>query len=387
MSLVLSAEEQSLRDSVRRFVAERSPLPAIRELIDAGDAYDPAVWKQLAGQLGLASLIIPEEFGGAEAGHAALTVALAELGAGLVPSPLLASAVLAAGALLHLDDEAARTELLPGIASGELIATLAITGGPRGLGEPGASGGHVTASGSNMAASRSNMAASGSGGDPVTLTGELAPVLSGAQASVLLVPAAGAETVAIYLVDAGADGLSREPLTTVDHTRAAARIRLDHTPARPLAGDAGRALAAAADLANLALAAEQNGAMAACLAMTSEYARLRVAFGQPIGAFQAVKHRLADMETAWELSHAAVREAARTADEDPDRFSAAASVARVLTSVPYFTAAADTIQLHGGIGYTWEHDAHLYYKNALSGKVLLGGPGDQLDRLAATLGI
>ncbi len=370
MSLVLTAEEQSLRDSVRRFVAERSALPAIRELIAAGEAYDPAVWKQLAGQLGLASLIIPEEYGGAGAGHSALAVALAELGAGLVPSPLLASAVLAAGALLHLDDEAARAELLPGIASGELVATLAITGGPRGLGEPGASGGHVTATGSGAA---------------VRLTGELAPVLNGAQASVLLVPAAGAETVAIYLVDGAADGLSREPLTTVDHTRAAARIRLDSTPARPLAGDAGRALAAAADLANLALAAEQNGAMAACLAMTSEYAKIRVAFGQPIGAFQGVKHRLADMETAWELSHAAVREAARTADEDPDHFSAAASVARVLTSVPYFTAAADTIQLHGGIGYTWEHDAHLFYKNALSGKVLLGGPGDQLDRLAATL--
>jgi len=375
MSLVLSAEEQSLRDSVRRFVAERSPLPAIRELIDAGEPYDPAVWKQLAGQLGLASLIIGEEYGGAAAGHSALAVALSELGAGLVPSPLLPSAVLAAGALLHLDDEAARNELLPGIASGELVATLAMKGageaggGPRGLGEP---GGHITATGSGAA---------------VTLTGELAPVLGGAQASVLLVPAAGAETVAIYLVDGTADGLSRDPLTTVDHTRAAARIRLDHTPARPLAGDAGRALAAAADLANLALAAEQNGAMATCLAMTSEYARLRVAFGQPIGAFQGVKHRLADMETAWELSHAAVREAARTADEDPERFSAAASVARVLTSVPYFTAAADTIQLHGGIGYTWEHDAHLFYKNALSGKVLLGGPGDQLDRLAATLGI
>ena len=180
MSLVLTAEEQSLRDSVRRFVAERSALPAIRELIAAGEPYDPGVWKQLAGQLGLASLIIPEEYGGAEAGHSALTVALAELGAGLVPSPLLASAVLAAGALLHLDDEAARSELLPGIASGELLATLAITGGPRGLGEPGAAGGHVAATGS---------------GDAVTLTGELAPVLNGAQASVLLVPAAGAETV------------------------------------------------------------------------------------------------------------------------------------------------------------------------------------------------
>jgi alkylation response protein AidB-like acyl-CoA dehydrogenase len=351
---------------VRRFVAERTPLSAVREVIDAGEAYDQAVWKQLAGQLGLASLIIPEEYGGAAAGYSALSVVLTELGRGLVPSPLLASAVLAAGALLRLDDETARRDLLPGIASGDLVATLAVTGGPRGAGE------HVTASGS---------------GDDLTLTGEVGPVLNGAQANILLVPAAGAETVSIYLVEATAAGLSRQSLSTVDHTRSLARIQLDHTPARRLAGDAHAALAAAADLANLGLAAEQNGAMAACLAMTSEYARLRVAFGQPIGAFQAVKHRLADMETAWELSHAAVREAARAADQEPEAFSAAASVARVLTSAPYFTATADTIQLHGGIGYTWEHDAHLYYKNALSGKVLLGGPADQLDRLATTLGM
>jgi alkylation response protein AidB-like acyl-CoA dehydrogenase len=372
MSLILTAEEQSLRDSVRRFAAERSPLSAIRELIDAGEPYDPGVWKQLAAQLGLAGLIIPEQYGGAEAGYSALSVALSELGAGLVPSPLLASGVLAAAALLRLNDDVARQDLLPGIASGELVATLAITGGPRGLGEAAGAGGHVTAAGT---------------GEAVTLTGELAPVVNGAQADVLLVPAAGAETIAIYLVDREAAGLSREPLTSVDHTRALARIRLDHVPARALSGDAGAALAAATDVANLALASEQSGGMAACLAMTSEYARLRVAFGQPIGAFQAVKHRLADMETAWELSRAALREAARTADEEPGAFSAAASVARVLTSGPYFTAAADTIQLHGGIGFTWEHDAHLYYKNALAGKVLLGGPDDQLDRLAATLGM
>jgi alkylation response protein AidB-like acyl-CoA dehydrogenase len=212
-------------------------------------------------------------------------------------------------------------------------------------------------------------------------------VLSGAFADVLLIPAGHAETISLYAVGAGATGLTREPLAGLDHTRPLARIRLDRTPARALAGDAGVALAAADDLANLALAAEQVGAMAACLAMTSEYAKLRVAFGQPIGAFQAVKHRLADMETAWELAHAAVRDAARAADADPARFPAAASVARVLTSGPYFTAAADTIQLHGGIGFTWEHDAHLYYKNAMSGRVLLGGPGDQLDRLATTLGM
>ncbi|HEU5421760.1 MAG TPA: acyl-CoA dehydrogenase family protein [Streptosporangiaceae bacterium] len=363
MSLVLTAEEESLRDSVRRFVADRSPIPAIRKLIDSGQAYDPAVWQQLAGQLGLASLLIPEEYGGAGAGHSALTVALQELGAGLVPSPLLASGVLAAGLLLHLDDEDARRELLPGIASGELVATVALTG----AGHPA-----VSAAGS---------------GEQARLTGEVSPVLNGAEAGVLLIPAAGPGGLAVYRVDADAAGLSREPLTSTDHTRALARVVLDDTPARPLAGDAAAALAAAADLANLALAAEQCGAMAACLAMTSEYAKLRVAFGQPIGAFQAVKHRLADMETAWELAHATLRAAATSADTDPDRFSADASVARVLTSGPYFTAAADTIQLHGGIGFTWEHDAHLYYKNALAGQVLLGTPGDQLDRLATTLGV
>jgi alkylation response protein AidB-like acyl-CoA dehydrogenase len=376
MSLILTEEELSLRDSVRRFVADRSPISSVRELIAAGESYDSAVWKQLTAQLGLASLLIPEEYGGVGAGHSAMSIALAELGAGLVPSPLVASAVLAAGALLRLDDEAVRLKLLPGIASGGLIATLALTG-------PG--GGQVQAVSSPGEGDHA-----GAGEAPaaqVSLTGELTPVLNGVQADVLLIPASDGDAAAIYLVDGGATGLTRAPLTTVDPTRSLARIRLDNTPGRLIAGDAVTALAAARDLANFALASEQCGAMAACLAMTSGYAKIRVAFGQPIGAFQAVKHRLANMETAWELGYATLRAAARSGDAEPGRFSTDASVARVMISEPYFTAAADTIALHGGIGYTWEHDAHLYYKNALSGKVLLGGPGDQLDRLASTLGV
>jgi alkylation response protein AidB-like acyl-CoA dehydrogenase len=365
MSLILTGDEESLRDSVRRFVADRTPLTAVRELIAGGEPYDTGIWKQLSAQLGVAGLAIPEEYGGAGAGHAAMAVALQELGAGLVPSPLLASAVLAAGALLALDDMAAREALLPGIASGEAVATLALTG-PAGAG-PG-------------------VRATGAGGS-ARLSGEVAPVLNGAQASALLIPAAGPDGLAVYLVDGAAGGLTRSPLTTADPTRALARITLADTPARALAGNAASALSTAADLANLALAAEQCGAMAACLAMTTEYAKLRVAFGQPIGAFQGVKHRLADMETAWELGHAALRAAARSADEGPADFPRDAAAARVLISGPYFTAAADTIELHGWIGFTWEHDAHLYYKNALSGKVLLGAPGDQLDRLASELGM
>jgi alkylation response protein AidB-like acyl-CoA dehydrogenase len=362
MALILTDEEQALADSVRKFVADRSPLTSLRQLMASGQPYDGDVWKQMTAQLGLAGLTIGEDHGGAGAGVSALSVALTELGAGLVASPLL-GCVLAAEVLQRLAGDAARTELLPQIAAGDVIATLALTSG---------FGGHVTAAGT---------------GDAVTLTGTLSPVLNGAEAAVLLVPAEGDSGIAVYLVDGGAAGLTRTRLTAVDHSRSLARISLSGTPARALAGDAAAALSAAQDLGNLAIAAESAGAMRACIDMTSNYAKIRVAFGQPIGAFQAVKHRLADMEKAWELGYAALRDAARAGDEDPGRFPVAASVARVLLAGAYADAAVDTVHLHGGIGFTWEHDAHLYYKNGLSNKVLFGAPGEQLDRLADALGI
>ncbi|HEY7323367.1 MAG TPA: acyl-CoA dehydrogenase family protein [Streptosporangiaceae bacterium] len=362
MALILTSEEQALAESVRKFVADRSPLTSLRHLITSGEPYDADVWKQMTAQLGLAGLTIPESYGGVGAGYSALSVALTELGAGLVASPLLAG-LLAAETLLRLDDDEARQDLLPKIAGGELIATLAVAS---------EAGGRVTASGSPVGA---------------TLTGTVSPVLNGAEASVLIVAAEADGVTGLYLVDAGADGVTATRLTAVDHSRSLARVTLDGTPARELAGDAIAALAAAQDLANLALASESAGAMKACLDMTANYAKIRVAFGQPIGAFQAVKHRLADMEKSWELGYAAVRDAARAGDAEPGRFPAAATVARVLLAPAYADAAVDTVQLHGGIGFTWEHDAHLYYKNGLSNKVLLGGPGDQLDRLADQLGI
>jgi len=363
MALILTDDEQALADSVRRFVADRSPLTSLRQLMSSGDAFDADVWKQMTAQLGLSGLTIPEEYGGAGAGKSALSVALVELGAGLVASPLLAC-VLAAEVLQRLDDDAARRQLLPQLAEGELIAALALAS---------SAGGRVTASGS---------------GGAVTLTGSVSPVLNGVEADVLLVPAKTPETAAVIcLLSGDGDGVIRSRLTAVDHSRSLARIELAEAPARVLDGDATAALSAAVDLANLALASESAGAMKRCLDMTSEYAKIRVAFGQPIGAFQAVKHRLADMEKAWELGNAALRDAARAADEEPGRFPVAASVARVMLADAYAEAAVDTVQLHGGIGYTWEHDAHLYFKNGLSNKVLLGAPGEQLDRLADELGI
>jgi alkylation response protein AidB-like acyl-CoA dehydrogenase len=353
MALILTQDEEQFRDSVRRVVAERSPLSKLRELMSSGQPYDAEVWKQLSA-LGLPALVIPAEQGGAEAGYSVLSVALGELGAGLVASPLLA-VTLAAGTLLRLGDSDAQARLLPGIASGELIATLAAGG-----------------TGTALA-------------DGDTLTGELSPVLNAAQASVLLVPVADSDGVALFEVDAAAPGVHITPLPALDHSRSLARVRLDGAPGRRLSGDAAGALAFAADLANLALASEQVGAMAACLLMTAEYAKIRLAFGRPIGSFQGVKHRLAELWTSWELARAALRDAARAADERPDAFPRAASVARIAVSASYVDAAVATVQLHGGIGFTWEHDAHLYQKNAMSQHALFGGPGEQLDRLTALL--
>ena len=353
MALILTDDEEQFRDSVRRVVAERSPLPKLRELMSSGQPFDADVWKQLS-ELGLAGLIIPEEHGGAEAGYSVLSVALGELGAGLVASPLLAGS-LAAGTLLRLGDEAARARLLPGIASGELIATLA-------------SGGTGTAR-----------------ADGDALSGEITPVLNAAQAGVLLVPAIDGDVTALFEVDAAAPGVQVTPLPALDHSRSLARVRLDGAPGRRLDGDAADALGFARDLANLALASEQLGAMAACLSMTAEYAKIRIAFGRPIGSFQGVKHRLAELWTSWELAHAALLAAARAADERPADFPRAASVARIAVSASYVDAAVATVQLHGGIGFTWEHDAHLYQKNAMSQHALFGGTDEQLDRLTALL--
>ncbi len=353
MALILTEDEEQFRDSVRRVVAERSPLSKLRELMSSGQPFDADVWKQLSA-LGLPALIIPAEHGGAEAGYSVLSVALGELGAGLVASPLLAG-TLAAGTLLRLGDAGAQERLLPGIASGELIVTLA-------------AGGTGTAR-----------------ADGDTLTGEITPVLNAAQASVLLVPAADGDGTALFEVDAGAPGVEITPLPALDHSRSLARVRLDGAPGRRLDGDAADALGFAQDLANLALASEQLGAMAACLAMTAEYAKIRIAFGRPIGSFQGVKHRLAELHTTWELARAAVRDAARAADERPADFPRAASVARIAVSASYVDAAVATVQLHGGIGFTWEHDAHLYQKNAMSQQALFGGADEQLDRLTALL--
>ncbi|MCU1641345.1 MAG: acyl-CoA dehydrogenase [Nocardia sp.] len=367
MSLIFTEDQLALSRSVEAFVARRAPLHKVRELITARRIYDPDIWQGLSKELGLTGLLIPELYGGAEASRADLSVALRALGAGLVPSPLLSSGVMAAGLLLALDDDVVNKESLPWIATGALVATVAVSEGTETPWIP------ITPA--------TTARPSGNG---ATLHGTKTAVLDGSTADLLLVQATGPGGVGIYSTHRSARGVTVDIDRGVDLTRDTATIHFDNAPATPVAGDAARALDRMVDLVNLAVAAEQVGAMRTCLDMTTVYATIRYSFGQPIGAYQGVKHKLADMYNLWALSDAALRTAATASDE---RLPVAAAAARARTGPSYLTVATNTVLLHGGIGFTWEHDAHLFYRNAIAGKSLLGGLDYQLDRLAGKLAI
>jgi len=374
VQLVLDSEQRELRSAVRKFLLDQSPPEKVRAAMIGELGYDRELWRRLAGELGLIGLVVPEEHGGAGAGQVERAVVLEELGRALVPSPFLASAVLAVDALLALDDEAARAELLPALAAGERIGTLAVAEG---------SGGWDPSGGATTATERA-------GG--WRLDGEKTLVLSGDVADLVLVYAATPAGPGWFAVDGSPDspapGLERTTLKSLDPTRRLARLRFADTSARPLASaDPAAALELVADLAAVALAAEQLGGLERAMEVTVEYAKVRVQFGRPIGSYQAVKHGCADMYSAWEHAVSVVRYAAWTAEHDRAELPVAAELAQTYLGPAYFAVATDMVQFHGGIGYTWEHDAHLYYKRAKSSELLLGSPARHRARLADRLGV
>ncbi|WP_261562230.1 acyl-CoA dehydrogenase family protein [Frankia tisae] len=375
-----STELDELRSAVRDFMAAKADERAVRAAIDSERGYDDKVWAQMAEQLGLQSLALPTEHGGDGYGLVELTVVLEEMGRALLPSPFLSSVVLAGTALVAAGgDEAGR--ILPGIAAGTTTATLAppsVDGGwslgGRGAGDAIA----VTAS---------------AGTDDVTLDGTAPLVLDGAGADVLLVVAGGPAGPGLYAVDAGAGaaGLTRTPLPVLDLTRRIAKVTFAATPARLVgaAGGAAAILDRVLDVATTALAAEQVGGARACLVASTTYAKDRVQFGRQIGSFQAVKHKAADMLTRVQVADAAAREAARAVDgvaDAPDP-GVAAAVAHAVCSEAFLAVATENIQVHGGIGFTWEHAAHLYYRRAKASQLLFGGPAVYYERLLAKAGV
>ena len=375
MNLGVSAEQRELRDSVRRFLADRAPMSRVRELMETPDGTDRQVWQQAGAQLGLPGIAIPEAYGGAGFTFAEQAIVLEELGAALYGGPYLASAVLAATALLAASDEAARRELLPGIASGQTVATLAFTEDD-GSWDPEAI---------RLAATRGE----GSPDSPWMLDGHKSFVLNGHTADLILVVAASGPGLSLFAVDAGTAGLGRRMLPTLDQTRKLARLEFDAVPGRLIGapGEAGGVLDRTLDVAAIALAAEQLGGAQRVLDMAVGYAKTRHQFGRPIGSFQAIKHRCADLLLEVESLRSAVAYAAAAVAENSAEVPVVAALAKAYASDVYFHVAAENIQIHGGIGFTWEHDAHLYFKRAKSSELFLGDASYHREHLAERIGL
>ncbi len=371
MNFAFSEEQEELRRITRQFLESKSPEAEVRRLMDTDEGYDPAIWSQMANELGLQSLIVPEEFGGQGFTFVELTVVLEEMGRALLCAPYFSSAVLATTTLLHAGDDSAKKEHLPGIASGETIATLAFT-------EP---NGKWDESGIEATAAKS--------GDGYAITGTKMFVLDGNVANLLLVAAKTDAGTSIFAVDPTDSTVTRTNLATLDQTRKQSKIELAGTPATLIGTDgAGWAtLERVLDLAAVALAAEQVGGAQKVLETAVQYAKDRVQFGRPIGSFQAIKHKCADMLLEVESAKSAAYYAAWCAAELNDELPSVASLAKAYCSEAYFHAAAENIQIHGGIGFTWEHPAHLYFKRAKSSELLFGDPTYHRELLAQRIGI
>ena len=371
MNFAFSEEQEELRRSVRRFLEDKSPMTEVRRLMETTEGFDRAVWDQMANQLGLQALAIPEEYGGAGFGYVELIVVFEEMGAALLCAPYFATVALGANALLSSGDEGAKKDLLPGIASGETIATLAFTEDT----------GRWDADGITLVAT-------GSGGE-WKLDGHKMFVVDGNNANLVLVAGRTDKGVSLFAVEGAAAGMTATPLATMDQTRKQARIEFASTPARLVGEEGGAApvLSRTLDLAAVALAAEQVGGAQRCLDMSVDYAKTRIQFGRPIGSFQAIKHKCADMLLEVESAKSAAYYAGWAAAEDSEELPVVASLAKSYCSEAYFHAAAENIQIHGGIGFTWEHDAHLYFKRAKSSELMLGDPSYHRELLAQRIGI
>ncbi len=377
MNFAFSEEQEELRRSVRRFLEDKSPSAEVRRLMETTEGYDPKVWAQMANELGLQSLHIPEAYGGQGFSFVELVVVLEEMGRALLCAPYFSSVCLAANAIMNAGTEEQKQALLPGIAAGETIATLAFT-------EP---SGKWDANGITMEATPD-----GSGG--YSLSGTKMFVLDGHTSNLIVVAAraagsGGTEGISFFTVPGDAQGLTRTALPTMDQTRKQAKLEFSDVNAE-LLGEEGAgwaALSKTLDQAAVCLAAEQVGGAQKCLDMSVEYAKVRIQFGRPIGSFQAIKHKCADMLLEVESSKSAAYYAGWAAAEDNDELPVVASLAKSYCSEAYFHAAAENIQIHGGIGFTWEHDAHLYFKRAKSSEILFGDPTYHRELLAQRIGI
>jgi acyl-CoA dehydrogenase len=362
-------EQRALRAAIAELMAKRSTEHQVRELMGTDTGYDPAVWQELA-DMGLLGLLIPEELGGSGAGPVEVGIAMEEMGRALLCAPYLSTAVLAPNLLSAVGDATERTNTLPRIAAGEVIVSLAY-----------AEGGSAWPPDDIDASARA-------AGDGWRVTGEKTFVLDALSADLLYVLAQSDSGPTVFAVERAASGLEAEPLTTVDLTRKLGRVRFSDTPARLIGapGDGVAAFTAALDASAIALLSEQAGGTHRAMEMAADYAKTRYQFGRAIGSFQAVKHMCADMLLETESALSAARHVAWAfEDESPSRWADVA-LAQAYCSDAFVAVAATSIQVHGGIGFTWEHPAHLYLRRARSDAQLLGSPSVHRERYLNRIG-
>lgn len=369
-----SDEHEELRATVRQFLADQSDEQAVRTQMATEHGFDADVWKQLAEQAGLTGLIIPEQHGGAGLGYVELCIVAEEMGRALLCAPYLSTAVMSPSALLLCAGEVAQKELLPGIAAGTTRATLACA-------EKG------------WDLERTAMTAKEKGGAWL-LEGVKDNVLDGHTADVILVAARTSSGIELFQVASEAKGLTREVIPPLDPTRKLARLEFNSTPSTKISdGDITDGLEKTLGLSLIALAAEQAGGAQWCLDTASEYAKTRLQFGRPIGSYQAIKHKCAEMLVEVEFAKTAVYSAGWAAadclerGESWDQVFESAHIAKSYCSETYYHAAAENIQIHGGAGFTWEYPAHLYFKRAKASELLFGDPAHHREALAERLAI
>jgi alkylation response protein AidB-like acyl-CoA dehydrogenase len=363
MEYAFTDEQDQFRDVVRRFLSDKSPTTEVRRLMDTAEGYDAAVWQQLADDLALTGIHIPETYGGAGFGPVELCIAMEEQGRALLCAPYFSSCVLAAGAILHAAEDEQKANLLPAIASGQTRAALAVT-------EP---NGRWDTAGIQAVATRT--------GSGWVIDGEKSYVIDGCSAQQLIVVArtagsTGDAGLSFFVVDPDTAGVTRTALATMDATRKQAKIAFARAPAELLGqpGAGAEPLSRTLDLAAIALANEMVGGAQALLDSAVAYANIRVQFGRAIGSFQAIKHKCADMLLDVELAKSAAYYAAQAAAEGDSQTPGLAAMAKAAAADAYMRAAANTIQIHGGIGFTWDNDTHLWFKRAKSSEVLFGDP-------------
>ena len=379
MEFAFSQDQDELRRAARRFLEVASSEKRVRAAMETEQGYDSATWQQLSEELAWTALTIPEEYGGLGMSYLDLHPLMEEMGRALLCSPFFSTICLGANALLLGGNGVQKERHLPGIAAGETTATLAYA----------EKNGQLDAAGIEATCSRT---AAG-----YILRGTKSYVLDGHTADLLIVAARtenseGAEGVSLFLVPGDADGVKQAWLPTMDQTRRLASVELNDVlvPPDALVGEEGRGWALCErtlDLARIALAAEQVGAAEMCLDMSVEYAKVRKQFGRPIGSFQAIKHKCADMLMMVESARSAAFYASALAGQGERDLEEAASSAKAFCSDAFFHCAAENIQIHGGIGFTWEHAAHMYFKRAKAAEILFGAPSFHRERVAKRMGL